>query len=183
MARTEIRFAGFGGQGVVLSGVLLGEAAVLMDGMHAIQTQSYGAAARGGAARSDVIIDNVPIVYPQATRPDIMAAFTNQALEKYLPELKEDAILIIDSGLVTPPEGTKLRIYGLPATSIAVDLFGKSIVANMIVLGYLAALTGIVGESAMEEVIRRGVPKGTEELNLSAFAKGAELAREASGNK
>jgi len=177
MPRTEIRIAGFGGQGVVLSGVLIGQAAVLHDDRHAIQTQSYGAAARGGAARSDVIIDDCPIVYPQVTNPDIMAAFTNQALNKYLADLKKDAVLFIDSDLVNPPENTSLRIYGIPATNIAVGEFGRGIVANMIMLGYLVTNTGIVSPEAMQNAIRDGVPKGTENLNLSAFAKGIDLAR------
>jgi len=177
MPRTEIRIAGFGGQGVVLSGVLLGRAAVLHGGRYAIQTQTYGAAARGGAARSDVIIDDAPIVYPQVTHPDIMTAFTNQALGKYIDDLRPDAVLIIDSGLVHPPEGTSFDIHGIPATNIAVDSFGRSIVANMVMLGYMTALTGIIGRDALESAIREGVPKGTEDLNLTAFAKGFELAR------
>jgi len=175
MARTEIRFAGFGGQGVVLAGVLLGQAVVQYGNGHAIQTQSYGASARGGAARSDVIIDSDPIVYPQVVNPGIMAAMTNQAVEKYLPDLKDGALLIVDSGLVTPPEGTSFRILGVPATRIAVEEFGKSIVANMIVLGFLAAVTGIVSLDALERTVRENVPKGTEDLNAAAFRKGAAL--------
>ena len=110
MPRTEIRIAGFGGQGVVLSGVLLGNAAVLHDGRHAVQTQTYGAAARGGAARSDVIISEKHIVYPRVMQPDIMIAFTLEALNKYRNDLKKDALLIIDRDLVTPPEGTSFRL-------------------------------------------------------------------------
>jgi 2-oxoglutarate ferredoxin oxidoreductase subunit gamma len=176
MSRTEVRIAGFGGQGVVLTGVLLGKAAVLYDGKHAVQTQSYGAAARGGASRSDVIIDEAPIVYPQVTNPDIMVVFTLEALNKYRDELKENAILIIDKDLVSAPEGTTFKIYEVPATSLAVEEFGRGIVANMIMLGFLAALTEVVHKDALQEAIRTSVPKGTEELNLSAFAKGMELA-------
>ena len=179
MTRIEIRFAGFGGQGVVLAGVLLGTAAVLRDGKHAVQTQSYGAAARGGAARSDVIISDEKIVYPQATAPDVMAVFTTEALNKYRSELKKNAIIIIDEDLVTPPENTSFRIYSVPATSIASNELGRGIVANMIMLGYLASLTGVVSIGAIEETIRTSVPKGTEELNLAAFRKGIEKAQEA----
>jgi 2-oxoglutarate ferredoxin oxidoreductase subunit gamma len=178
MARTEIRFAGFGGQGVVLAGVLLGEAAVILDGKYAIQTQTYGAAARGGAARSDVIVSEEKIVYPQVTAPDIMIAFTLEAMNKYKGEMKEGAILIIDSSLFTPPEGLPFRIYCCPATSVAVNELGKGIVANMVMLGFLIALTGIVTEKAMIEAIKANVPKGTEELNLKAFRRGMELAEE-----
>jgi 2-oxoglutarate ferredoxin oxidoreductase subunit gamma len=178
MARTEIRFAGFGGQGVVLAGVLLGEAAVIHDGKYAIQTQTYGAAARGGAARSDVIISEEKITYPQVTATDIMVAFTLEAMNKYKDEMKESAILIVDSSLFTPPEGLPFRIYSCPATSIAVNELGKGIVANMVMLGFLTAVTGIVSEEAITEAIRANVPKGTEELNLKAFRRGKELAGE-----
>jgi len=174
MPRTEIRIAGFGGQGVVLAGVLFGKAAVLCEGKHAIQTQSYGASARGGAARSDVIVSNDDIIYPQVTAPDVMVAFTTEALSKYQSKLKQDAVLIIDEDLVTPPEGTSFRIYRVPATSIAVSEFGRGIVANMIMLGFLTAVTGVVSTQALEETIKTGVPKGTEELNLAAFRRGVE---------
>ncbi|MDP2984822.1 MAG: 2-oxoacid:acceptor oxidoreductase family protein [Candidatus Latescibacter sp.] len=179
MARTEIRFAGFGGQGVVLAGVLLGEAAVIHDGKYAIQTQTYGAAARGGAARSDVIISEDRIIYPQVTAPDIMVAFTLEAMNKYKSEMKEGALLIVDSSLFTPPDGLPFRVYRCPATGIAMNELGKGIVANMVMLGFLTALTGIVSEDAMTEAIRANVPKGTEELNLKAFRRGMELGKEA----
>ena len=178
MPRTEIRIAGFGGQGVVLAGVLLGAAAVLYDSKHAVQTQSYGAAARGGAARSDVIISDETITYPQVTAPDVMVAFTTEALEKYRDALKPDAILILDEDLVLPPEKAGFRIYRVPATRIATNDLGRGIVANMIMLGFLSALTGLVSTEALEKVIRVNVPKGSEELNLAAFAKGVECAGE-----
>ena len=176
MPRIEVRIAGFGGQGVVLAGVLLGSAAVLYDGRHAVQTQTYGAAARGGAAKSDVIIYETGIVYPQVTAPDIMIAFSLEAMEKYLGELKKDAILIIDEDLVTAPEGTSFDIHRVPATKIAVNELGRGIVANMIMRGFLVALTGVVSKEAMQKAIRDSVPRGTEDLNLSAFEKGIELA-------
>ncbi len=179
MPRTEIRIAGFGGQGVVLSGVLLGNAAVLHDGKHAVQTQTYGAAARGGAARSDVIIDDSPIVYPQVTAPDIMIAFTLEALNKYSGDLRPDAMLILDRDLVRPPEGTGFDIRLVPATAEASDRFGRSIVANMIMLGALVGITGIVSGEALKRAIEAGVPKGTERLNLDAFDHGVVLAKDA----
>ncbi|MFA6473218.1 MAG: 2-oxoacid:acceptor oxidoreductase family protein, partial [Candidatus Latescibacterota bacterium] len=142
------------------------------------QTQTYGAAARGGAARSDVIVSEEKITYPQVTAPDIMVVFTLEAMKKYQNELKPDALLIFDSSLFTPPEGTPFRIYGCPATGIAMNELGKGIVANMVMLGFLTALTGIVSEEAITEAIRANVPKGTEELNLKAFRRGMELAGE-----
>ncbi|MFC1606618.1 2-oxoacid:acceptor oxidoreductase family protein [Candidatus Latescibacterota bacterium] len=176
MARTEVRIAGFGGQGVILAGVLLGTAAVLKDGKHALQTQTYGAAARGGAARSDVIVSDDEIVYPQVTAPDIMVVFTTEALNKYKDDLRPDATLIIDGELVTPPTDTSFDIHIVPATKIAIEELGRGIVANMIMLGYLSALTGVVSTRSLEETIRLNVPKGSEELNLSAFGKGVALA-------
>jgi len=178
MERTEIRFAGFGGQGVVLAGMILGEAAVIHDGMHAIQTQTYGAAARGGAARSDVILSGEPIVYPQVTAPDIMAVFTLEAMNKYIADMKEGSTLIYDGSLFTPPEGLPYRLHNCPATGTAMNELGKGIVANMVMLGFLVGLTGVVTVEAAEEAIRGNVPKGTDELNLNAFRRGMALAKE-----
>jgi len=176
MARKELRFAGFGGQGVVLAGVLLGTAASIYSGKYAIQTQSYGAAARGGAARSDVIIDDDPIVYPQVIAPDIMVAFTLEALNKYRDELRENATLIIDRDLIDAPEGTSFDIHSIPATTLAQDEFGRGIVANMIMLGYLVGISSVVTREAAESAIMNGVPRGTEDLNLSVFSRGFEMA-------
>jgi len=172
MARIEVRIAGFGGQGVVLAGVLLGTAAALYDGKHAVQTQTYGAAARGGAARSDVIVDDAPIVYPQVIRPGIMAVFTTVALKKYRGDLRPEALLIIDENLVTAPEGTDFRVFAVPATDLAQRELGRGIVANMVMLGFLAGVTGIVSTEALKSAIRHGVPLGTETLNLDAFECG-----------
>ena len=177
MTRTEIRIAGFGGQGVVLAGVLLGTAAVLYDGKHALQTQTYGAAARGGAARSAVIVSDDEIIYPQVTAPDVMVAFTTEALNKYMGKLKPNAVIIIDENLVMPPEGTSFSFYSIPATKIATDELKKGIVANMIMLGFVAVLTGVVSIGALEDTIRENVPKGSEELNITAFRRGVERAK------
>ncbi len=178
MARVEVRFAGFGGQGVVLAGVLLGRAATIYDGRFAIQTQSYGAAARGGAARSDVILDDMPIIYPQLVAPDIMVAFTTEALNKYKDEMKASATLIIDRDLVTVSGDSDFDIHSVPATAIASDEFGRSIVANMVMLGYLTGLGNTVSREAVEAAIREGVPKGSEEMNLAVFGRGFSLAKD-----
>ncbi len=180
MSRTEIRFAGYGGQGVVLAGVILGTAAALHSDKHALQNQSYGAAARGGAARSDIIISDEPIIYPRVISPDIMVAFTGEALDKYLGTLKERGILVIDEHQVEPPEGTSLRIYPVPATEIALNEFGRRIVANMIMLGYLATLSGLVSIEALEAAVMNTVPAGTAEMNIAAFKRGVALGNEQS---
>jgi 2-oxoglutarate ferredoxin oxidoreductase subunit gamma len=176
----EVRIAGYGGQGVVLSGVLLGRACVLHAGKHAIQTQTYGAAARGGAARSDVIISDSPIIYPQVTKPTAMVAFNNVALDKYIGTLAEGALLIIDEGLVTPPDndGGKFIVHSIAATKHAAEACGRKLVANMVMLGFLNGLAGIVDQDALEHTIRAGVPAGTEDMNIEAFRIGASHAEE-----
>ena len=177
MARTEIRIAGFGGQGVVLAGVLLGTAAVSHDGKKAIQTQSYGAEARGGAARSEVIISDDTIVYPQARRLDILVALSSASLEKYIADLKPGAMLIVDQDLVEAPDGSDYKVHEAPFTNTAVKELGKSIVANVVMVGFLTGVTGIVSREAMELAIRDTAPRGTEEINLRAFKLGLEMAQ------
>ena len=178
--KEEIRIAGFGGQGVVLSGVILGRAAVLYDGKKAIQTQSYGAEARGGAARSEVIISDERIDYPRVINPDILVAMSQQALDKYTRDLKPSGILLVDSGLVKDlPENYNFSLYQLPASQIASEEFNRIIVANMIMLGFLVGLTGVVSPGALKKSVRESVPGGTEEINLKALERGEQIATEA----
>ena len=177
--RTEIRIAGLGGQGVVLAGVLLGTAAAVYDKKHVVQTQSYGAEARGGAARSEVIISDNPIIYPKVLEPDILVAMSQTALDKYFGDLKTNGTLFIDEELVTAlPERNNFKIYKARFSEAATQKLGRSIVANMIMLGFLTSLTKITSAGAITEAIRTGVPKGTEELNLKALELGREMASE-----
>lgn len=176
--KTEIRIAGFGGQGVVLAGVVLGRAAVLYDKKKAVQTQSYGAEARGGGARSEVIISEDSIDYPKVMRPDILVAMSQQALDKYLKDLKPGGLLLIDSELVkTLPPEQRFTFYKFPFSRIANDEFGRTIVANVIMLGALTGLAHLVSFGAMKSSIRTSVPKGTEEMNLKALKRGVDLAK------
>jgi len=179
MSKTEIRVAGFGGQGVVLAGVLLGMGAVLYDNKHAVQSQSYGAAARGGGARSEVIISDEPIKYPTVTKPDIMVAMSTEAIAKYVDDMKPGAILVVDEDLVKETKRDDCKVYRVPSSRIAVNELGRSMVANLVMVGFLVGLTNIVSVPSMEEAIRAGVPKGTEEINLQAFTRGLELGRQA----
>ncbi|MBC8230611.1 2-oxoacid:ferredoxin oxidoreductase subunit gamma [bacterium] len=175
--RTEIRIAGLGGQGVVLAGVLLGTAAAVYDKKHVVQTQSYGAEARGGAARSEVIISDSPIIYPKVLEPDIIVAMSQTALDKYIGDLKTNGTLFIDEELVTTlPERNNFKIHKARFSEAASQELGRSIVANMIMLGFLTSLTEITSAEAITEAIRNGVPKGTEELNLKALELGREMA-------
>jgi len=168
--RTEIRIAGFGGQGIVLAGVLLGEAAIL-DGKCAVQTQSYGPESRGGAARSEVIISNEIIDYPKAVEADILIILSQPACDKYLPLMKPDSTIIGDSDLV---KTTKNNIFSVPFTKIADDL-GKKVVANSVMLGYLNACTKVISSKSLEETITENVPQHTIDLNLKAFNEGIKF--------
>lgn len=170
--RTEIRIAGFGGQGVVLAGLLLGEAAI-RDGKQAVQTQSYGPESRGGAARSEVLISDERIDYPKVIEADILVALSQEAFDKFRSAVKSDGSVIIEGDLVSPGENQTLSV---PFTKMADDL-GRKVVANSIMLGYLVAATGVVSVESMEATIREKVPKQTIDLNLEAFRRGLELSR------
>lgn len=175
MKRTEIRIAGFGGQGVVLAGVLLGTAAAVTDGRRAVQTQSYGAAARGGGARSEVVVSDDPIVYPRVTHPDIMVAMSEEAMQKYGADMRPGALLLVDNDLVKGAIREDVRRVDAPVSNLATQELGRTIVANLVMLGVLVAKTGVVSVPGMEAAIRENVPPKTIDLNLKAFRRGLEL--------
>ena len=171
--RHEVRFSGFGGQGIILSAVILGRAAVMYDNKYAVQTQVYGPEARGGASMSAVIIDDDPILYPKVATPGIFVIMSQEGFEKYGAGTPETAVMLVDSTLVhSRPACT---YYEIPATSEAKQAFGRDIVANIIMMGALVALTHVVSESALEKAILDSVPKGTEALNQKAMKRGIEL--------
>jgi 2-oxoglutarate ferredoxin oxidoreductase subunit gamma len=172
--RHEIRFSGFGGQGIILSAVILGRAAVMYDNKHAVQTQVYGPEARGGASMSAVIIDEEPIFFPKVTMPDIYVIMSQEGFEKYGAGAPEDAVMVLDSSLVH--SRPKCTCYEIPATREAKQVLGRDIVANIVMLGALVRVTGIVSEAALEKAILDSVPKGTEALNIKAMKKGIKLA-------
>ncbi|MBS7643046.1 2-oxoacid:ferredoxin oxidoreductase subunit gamma [Candidatus Bathyarchaeota archaeon] len=178
MGRIDIRIAGFGGQGVILAGLLLGKAAVIYDKKKAVQTQSYGAEARGGAARSEVVIADEPIDYPKVISADILVAMSQEAVNRYFENLKGGATVIVDADLVSKvPICQEVKVYKVPATSVATKEFGNQIVANMIMLGALVGLTNAVSETAIRTAVMEGVPEGTREVNLQALEKGLSFAR------
>jgi 2-oxoglutarate ferredoxin oxidoreductase subunit gamma len=171
--RHEIRFSGFGGQGIILSAVILGRAAVMYDNKHAVQTQVYGPEARGGASMSAVIINDDPILYPKVTTPDIYVIMSQEGFEKYGAGAHKNAVMVLDSSLVhSRPDCT---YYEIPATREAKETLGRDIVANIVMLGALVAATGIVSAPALEKAILDSVPKGTEALNVKAMKRGIEL--------
>jgi len=171
--RTEIRIAGFGGQGVVLAGLLLGEAAI-RDGKQAVQTQSYGPESRGGAARSEILISDAKIDYPKVIEADVLVALSQEAFDKFRPAVKKGGTIIIDRDLVNAKED---KVHSAPFTKMA-DNLGKKVVANSVMLGYLVASTEVISAESMQAVIREKVPKHTIDLNLQAYDKGIEFWRQ-----
>jgi len=174
--RYEIRLAGSGGQGLILAGVILAEAAGIYDGRFVCQTQSYGPAARGGASQAEVVISDAAIDYPKAIRPDVLLALNQNSLDEYLGDLKADGLLVVDAGLVREiPDHHQVMAIGF--TQMARDL-GKAMAANIVALGALAVLTGAVTLPSLEAAVLARVPKGTEELNRKALEAGAAAARQ-----
>lgn len=170
----EVRLAGFGGQGIVLSGHILGKAASLFEKKNAVFTQSYGPEARGGSCSADVVISDHPIHYPKVGFPGVLVIMSQGAWATYGASLRPGGILIVDRDLVTlAEEPDNVTVFKVPATRIAEEM-GRKIVANIVMLGAVAALGGIVTYEAMKESVLASIPKGTEELNISAFDKGYE---------
>lgn len=170
----NIRFSGFGGQGIVLSGFIMGNAAI-NEGKNAIQNQSYGSESRGGACRSDVIISDRNINELSPPEVDVLVSMSHSAFEKYVPMLKKGGTLIIDSDLVFPEDVKKFKFYGIPATDIAYKKFGRKIIGNMVMIGYVTSITKIVSKKAVKDSIKSNVPKGTESLNSKAFEEGFKV--------
>ncbi len=166
----NIRLAGFGGQGIVMAGYVLGHAAIL-DGVNALQTQSYGSESRGGACKSDVIISETAILDFVPPALDVLIAMSQPALDEYLPSLRNGGILVYDSDLVKPGRPA-VHAVGLPATSIAEQTFGRDVVANVIMVGCLAGLTGVVSADSLRKAISESVPPKTVDMNLRAFDEG-----------
>ncbi len=168
--RQEVRLAGFGGQGIILAGYILGKAAALYDGKEAILTQSYGPEARGGACSAELVVDDDPIDYPVLSTPSVLVLMSEEAHQKYGTQIEPSTKVLIESDLV---EGAPEEWPGIPATRLAEEL-GARISANIVMLGFLTGVTRLLSHEAMEEAISTSVPARTVELNLRAFAKGYE---------
>ncbi len=173
-----MRFVAFGGQGIVLAGVILGEAAIA-GGRNAVQTQSYGPESRGGAAKSEVIISEQEIDYPMVVQADCLVALSQPGYDKYAAEMKPGSTIIIDEDLVDAgeaPEGS--NFYVLPFARTA-DKLGDRIVTNIVVLGAVCSITGVVSQENMAEAVKANVPEKFVELNLKAFTEGYKIGRQA----
>ena len=172
--RIEVRISGLGGQGVVLTGQILGRAAVY-DGKHVVQTQSYGAEARGSAAKSEVIISDSEIGFPKVRKCDILVAMSQSAVEKHLKDLKEKGVLIVDEDTVEHIPKTKAKLFRIPATRVAKTGLKSRIYTNVVLLGALVGITGIVTAKSIEKAIGDVVPRESLEKNLKGFKRGLEL--------
>ena len=168
----RVLLTGFGGQGIVLAGHILGKAAAIYDGREATLIQAYGPEARGGATLVQVTISDEPILYPYIDSADAILCMSQEGFSKYGPALRPGGALLIEEDLVRLPDSQLSgRVFGIPATELAAEA-GRKMVANIVMLGFLVAVTGVVGRAALESAIRSTVPKGTDELNLGAFARG-----------
>lgn len=175
--RVEVRFAGFGGQGIIKSGIIVAAAAAIYGGKNAVQTQSYGPESRGGACKSEVVIAEEEIDFPKVVEPEVLVVMSQHAYNDYAEELKAGGIIILDPDMIPTERSLKnVKIYRVPATKIAEGL-GKRIVANIVMIGAFVAITGLLGKDAIEKAIVENIPKGTEELNLNAFEKGYEYGK------
>ncbi|MGD8441269.1 MAG: 2-oxoacid:acceptor oxidoreductase family protein [Holophagae bacterium] len=169
--RVEIRITGFGGQGVVLSGHIIGRACAVHAGKHATMIQSFGPEARGSACSTTLAVSDTEVLYPYIGRPDIFIVMSAEGYDKYRDELKDDGTLIYEKDLVKPKIKKRQPSFGVSSTRIAEGL-GRAIVQNIVMLGFFAAVTGLVPREAMRDAVAESVPKGTEELNLRAFDAG-----------
>jgi len=174
MARQEIRFAGFGGQGLLLAGILLGKTAAIYAGKQAAQTQSYGTEARGGASQCNVVIDDKEITYVGVVNPDVFVVMSQEAYEKLIGEVKEGGLVFYDCDLVKIKENSKIKQIPIPSTNTAKEL-GRQMVANVVILGAMVEGTRMVDGELLKACLKESVPPGTEQLNLKALEAGRSL--------
>ena len=171
---SEIRIAGFGGQGVILAAAVIGKAAAIFQGGYACMTQAFGPEARGGSSSAQVILSSEPILYPYVTQPDILVVMSQEAYTRFAPQLKPGGILIAEQELVNIDKmPTGIRVYGVPATRLAEEL-GRKMVLNIVMVGFFGAVTPLLDRDALRQAVADSVPPAFQELNLRAFDKGFE---------
>jgi 2-oxoglutarate ferredoxin oxidoreductase subunit gamma len=175
MSRNEIRVSGFGGQGVIMCGFIMGKAASIYDHKHATLTQSFGPEARGGACSAQVVISDDKVLYPYVKEADVLISMSQEAYEKFEPNLSKKGLLLIDEDLVkAKPARDQIKLYKISATRFAEQL-GNKIVLNIVMFGFFTAMSGLIKPESAREAVLSSVPRGTEELNLKAFDKGYEF--------
>jgi 2-oxoglutarate ferredoxin oxidoreductase subunit gamma len=171
---TEIRIAGFGGQGVILAAAVIGKAKAIFQGGYATMTQSFGPEARGGSSSAQVILSNEPILYPYVTHPDVLVVMSQEAYTRFAPQLKPGGILITERDLVRVDKyATGVRAFGIPATRLAEEL-GRKLVLNIVMVGFFGAVTRLTDPEALRNAVADSVPPAMQKLNLAAFDKGFE---------
>jgi 2-oxoglutarate ferredoxin oxidoreductase subunit gamma len=171
---SEIRIAGFGGQGVILAAAVIGKAAAIFEGGYATMTQAFGPEARGGSSSAQVILSTEPILYPYVTQPDILVVMSQEAYTRFAPQLKPGGILITEQELVNIDHlATGIRVYGVPATRLAEEL-GRKMVLNIVMVGFFGAVTDLLERESLRKAVADSVPPAFQDLNLRAFDKGYE---------
>jgi 2-oxoglutarate ferredoxin oxidoreductase subunit gamma len=174
MQLTEVRIAGFGGQGVILSAIILGKAASIYQNGFATMTQNFGPEARGGACSAQLILSESPVLYPYVPHPDILVVMSQEAYVRFVPELKDNGMLIVEEDLVRVSEIKEgVRVFAIPATRIAEEL-GKRMVLNSVMVGFFTAVTQLLEPDAVRKAVADSVPPSFRELNLKAFERGFE---------
>lgn len=175
MDNVEIRIAGFGGQGVILAGMIIGRASAIYEKLNATLIQAFGPEARGSACSAQVMVSSSRIFYPYVTKSNILIAMSQDAYKKFTPELVDGGTLLIEEDLVkVDTKKKKVQVYGIPATRFAEEI-GRKLITNIVMVGFFAAVTKLVNPDSMRKSVKESVPKGTEELNLMAFEKGYEF--------
>jgi len=175
--RKDIRICGFGGQGVILSGFIIGKAASVFMNYNAVQSQSYGPEARGGAARSEVIISDGKIGYPRPTSVDLLVAMSQESFDTYRDDLKKDSVIVLDPDLV-PKHNIGRPVYKVQAQKIAEEL-GNKIVTNIVMVGASTSIFGLLDEEAVKKSVLDSVPSRFKELNEKAYMRGLEAGKNA----
>jgi len=168
----DIRFSGFGGQGIIKSGILVGKAASLFDEKFATMTQSFGPEARGGACSTQIVIDDSPVLYPYIAAPEILVTMSQEAYEKFTDDLITGGILLTDTDLVKPQQFRKdVKVYSIPSTRLAEEL-GNRIFANVVMIGFFTAVTKVVSPEAVKKALPGAVPSRFIDINIEAFDRG-----------
>jgi 2-oxoglutarate ferredoxin oxidoreductase subunit gamma len=175
VTRAEIKIAGFGGQGVISAGIIVGKAASIFDKFHATMIQAFGPEARGSACSTQVVVDQVPIAYPYIQRPSVLVAFNQEAYELFEPQLRDDGLLLYEEDMVTlrPNQRATLRTFGVPATRIAEEV-GRSMVQNVVMVGFFTAFCDFLTYESVQKAVLDSIPAATKDLNLAALKRGYE---------
>ena len=178
MPKTELRVAGFGGQGVILNAMIIGKAASIFGGKHATLIQSFGPEARGSACSAQVTIDDRPVAYPYVKKSDMLVVMSPDAFKLFAPQVKDGGLILFESDLVRPDGiGNGIRSAGIPAGRFAEEI-GRRMIMNIVMVGFFARVTELLPRAAFEDAVRDSVPKGTEQVNLMAFKKGFHYGNE-----